>query len=450
MNESIPSVLNYQTSQALFRTNEFNCFPQEGQTAGTNGRFTVRLPQKSIINLSSIRACFNHTVTGLLDGATDFRNALASVPVHTLFKSIQWRVAGTTVAGAGSVHYNQIYHALCRASVSVEGAQSKVDSGYQALALAIDDPIEALGNLPLKARPGALVGNTKSARLVMSDLLGLSRSGSEAYLDTSLFGDVELIFEVAGTESMYVSLGGAAAVNGCAFTLSDFQVNVKCITSISPLYVEMLANRLESKVPIRWPYENYTSTVVSNNRGATLSINTGCLDKVLIVPFSADPDTLVSIVADSINPNKFRFNSGLTKANSNTFRLQTKINNEYYPKSQIQNLVDCASITTEAIFGSGDMSAQNMLFLDYLDASASSVFRSRDAYLSENCVIMQKFCLQEGWAGAKQATGISSNGSQMNIDVSYVLPSGSLVLLAAFYTSYLIYNPATGSTEIEA
>lgn len=448
MNETIPSVLSYQTSSALFRTNEYACFPAEGNQS-VNGRYTVRLPQKSIINLSSIRATFTNTVSGLVDtGAANYRNALANCPVHTLFRSIQFRVGGTTVCGQSSQHYNQIYHALVKASVSETAAKSKCDNGYGALIIPSDDANEAAANAALKGQTGC--GTSKSARLVMSDILGM-RSGTESWIDTSLYGDVEIIFELAGAESMIVH-SATAAVAGAVFTLSDFQVNIKAISSISPLYVEMLASRLQSNQPLRWPFQNYSSTLANNATGCTLSVNTGCLDLIMFVPFNADPNTLANVPADSVNSNKFRFGVGsggtaLTKANANTFTYQAKINNQYYPVKVIQNALDCASITSEAIFGSADMAADNMLFLDYLDASGTTF--NKTAFLTENFILIQKVCgLQEGWAGVKQASGISSNGSQMDINLSYA-NAGSYQLVAAFYTSYLVYDPQSGGVSIE-
>jgi hypothetical protein len=453
MEETIPSILNYQASQVLFRTNEFNVVPAE-TNGNPNGRLTFTLPQKSIINLSSIRVSFTNTVSGLLaTSSSNYRNAIANCPVHTLIKSAQWRVGGTTVAGQGtSNNYGQIYHGLLRASTALDASTSKVDSGYQAMVLQADDadvslpsPGEAL-NAPLKGAPSATTSVTgKSSRLVMSDILGM-RNGNESYIDTSLYGDVQLILELAGNDALYVH-SATAPLAGASYSLTDVSLNVKCVTSISPLYVELLANKLNSKTPIRWLYQNYTSTFANNTTGCTLSVNTNCLDMIMVQPFVENPDTQASLQANSVNSNRFKFSCGLTKANASNFRFQAKINNSYYPIKPISNALDVASITTEAMFGSGDINAQSQLFLGFLDSNSAITF-TKSAFLTDNFVLIMKFCLQEGYV-SKQLSGISSNGSQMNIDLAYS-NCGTYQLVTAFYTSALIYDPSSGSIQIEA
>ena len=442
--ESIPQVLNYSSSSALFRINEFASFPQEGNQSA-NGRYTVKLPQKSIINLSSLRVSFTNTVSGLGDtGVGDYVNTLANCASYKLFRSIMFRVGGTIVSG-NSNQYDQIYSALSRACLSKEVAQSKIDCGYQDFYSFTDEPVEAAANLPLKGRPGV---TTKSAFLTMTDILGLSHSGTEAYIDTSLMGDIDIIFDLNSTIGLTLHKAGAShALSAVNFTLSNFVVNVKCITSISPLYVEMLANRLQSKAPIRIPYENYVSTITNNGTASTLSVNSGCIDKLLVAPFSADPNVAVSLASDNLNQNHYKFDSGRTRTNANSFSYQARINNEYYPKTQVKNALELASITTEALFGGSDASAQNMLFLGNIDADGNVY--NKNQFLSQNCILVQKFCIQEGWAGSKTATGISTNGSMANIDLAYT-NFGSYLLICAFMTSYLVYDPSSGSVNIEA
>lgn len=448
--ESIPQVLSYSHSSSLFRVNEFAVMPSEG-TQNQNGRLTFRLPQKSIINLSSLRIAFQLQITGLTQHAADFSNAMASAPAYSFFRSVQWIVGGTTVCGASSQHYNAIYHALVKSSTSMDACLSKLDSGLQAL-YSLNDDYDGVGNdvesVTITTNPAGANGTTtKTTRLVMSDLLGM-RSGNESYIDTSLFGDVQLVLEIADLSSLYIKLGGNGTSTAIGFNIQNAVCHCKAVTSISPLYVEMLANRLQSNQAIKWPFQNYSSTLNQNGSGGVLSVNTGCLDLLLCVPYNTAPNTVASIPADRLNPAKLRFDSGLTRATANTFRFQTKINNQYYPVKQIEHAFEVPSITTEAIFGSSDMSAQHMLFLGYEDANAENY--SRINFLRENFILIQKLCgIQEGWAGAKQATGISSNGSQMDINIQYA-GFGTHQLICAFYTSYLVYDPASGSVQLEA
>jgi hypothetical protein len=449
MEETIPTILNYNASQVLFRVNEFSIVANEG-TGLPNGRLTFKLPQKSIINLSSIRIAMTNKIEGLVrTGAGNYRNAIANMPVHRFCRSVQWRCGGSIVCGTGSSsNYHQIYEGLLRATSDLNSALSKVDSGYQALVSPADDANESTALSPLKASPAAdsATAYDKSARLVMSDILGF-RNGQETYIDTSLFGDVELILELAGNDILSVASATATA-EGARWSLSDISLNVKCVTSISPLYVELLANKLNSKSPIRWCYQNYTSGFYNQSKGLTLSVNTNCLDMLVVQPFASDPDTFAVVPANSVHPPKFRFGTSLTKASATgTLNYQAKINNAYYPIKPVSTALDVPSITTEAMFGASDAVSSHMLFTGYNDNAGANT-ATKNNFLNENFILIQKFCLQEGYV-SKQLSGISSNGSQMNIDLSYA-SLGSHQLVTAFYTSVLVYDPSSGSVVIEA
>jgi hypothetical protein len=445
MSESIPSVLQYGANQSNFRVNEFACRPQEGEQK-SGGRYTVKLPSKSIVNLSSLRAFFDISITGLSNaGAADYSNAMVPAS-YQVFRSIQFRVGGSTVSGGLLSHYNQVYHAMLRASANVEWTRSRFNENYQVLSSLINDDFnETTSQTSLKAQPGV---TSKSARLCHSDLLGLPHAnGGECYIDTSLFGDVEVIFDLDNTSCLSVARAGTTATSALSlinFTLSNFVVNVKCITSISPLYVELLAMKLQSKTPIRFPFENIVSTLQQNGTAGRLSINTSCLDKFLIAAHNADPTVVAAVAADTLNNNKFKFDSGRTKANAGDTRMQIRIGSELYPKNQIQNAHDLASYTDDALHGI-NASSTNMLYVGY-DDTANAVVYQKAKFLSENCMLVQKYCLQEGWAGSKTLTGISSNGNQLDIEANYA-NFGSYQLLAAFITSQLVYQDGQVSVE---
>lgn len=445
MSESIPSVLQYGCNQSNFRVNSFSCFPQEG-AQNSGGRFTVKLPNKSIVNLSSLKAFYDITISGLSNtGAADYSNAMIPAS-YQVFRSIQFRVGGSIVSGGLLQQYNQVYHALLRASANVEWTRSRFNENYQNLSSLINDDFNETAVLKaLKSQPGV---SSKSARLCHSDLLGLPHAnGGECYIDTSLFGDVEIIFDLDNTSCLSVARAGSASTSALSlinFQLSNFVVDVKCITSISPLYVELLAMKLQSKTPIRFPFENIISTLQQNGTAGRLSINTSSLDKFLIAPLTADPSTLAVVAADTLNSNKFKFDCGRDKTNANTTRMQVRIGSEMYPKTQIQNAHDLASHTDESLHGI-NASSTNMLYVGY-DDTANAVTYSKTNFLKENSMLIQKYCLQEGWAGAKTLTGISSNGNQLDIEANYA-NFGTYQLMAAFVTSQLVYMDGQVSVE---
>jgi hypothetical protein len=448
--EQIPSVLQYGVSQSNFRVNELHSYPQEGnQSAG--GRYTVRLPTKSIINLSSLKASFDIQVTGLQDDAVNWANALIPAS-YMIFRGIQFRVGGSSVSGHLLQHYNQVYHALVRSTCSVDWATSRLAQGYQILVdTTLDDNNEgsATEHTKLKTRPTGFT--SKTARLVLDDFLGLPRGngagmGNDCYIDTSLFGDCEIVFELDYNSCLYTAKAGTGDISKISYNTSNFSVSAKCVTSISPLYVELLSMKLNSKTPIRFPFENVISSIQTNGTTARLSVNTNCLDKFLVAPFNADPNALAVVATDTVNSNKFRFNSALTKSTAGNLKMQLRVGNENYPRQQIKNAFELAVYTDET-FNGANSSSQNMLYLNFND-TLDTYTMNRSNFLSENCIFATKFCLSEGWA-SRNLTGISSSGSQLDIIAEYQ-NYGSYQLLAAFTTAQLVYDPSSGSVSVEA
>ena len=52
----IPDALKYGASHSTIRTNRFRIVPQGSDSAQPNGVFRVRLPEKSLVRLSSLSA----------------------------------------------------------------------------------------------------------------------------------------------------------------------------------------------------------------------------------------------------------------------------------------------------------------------------------------------------------------------------------------------------------
>lgn len=438
--ESIPNVLQYGVSQSMFRTNEMACYPQEGNQS-QNGRYTVKLPSKSIVDLSSLRAVWDLAVSVTAD-ATNYTNA-ALPAAWQLFRSIQFVVGGSAVSGHQCQHYNSIYTALVKASGNIEWLQNHLNEGANVLkGVAFGNEFDNT-NAALNANPTVA---SKTSRMSMNDFLGLPHgNGGDLYLDTSLFGDVSVIFELDNNTCIPSFQGGTGAIGTINFTLSNFVVNVKTVTSVSPLYVELLAMKLKSKSPIRIPFENMISSLQNNGTAARLSVNTSCLDKFLLLPHVENPATNAANPSSStLSINKFTYNSGRDKTNANATRLQVRIGSESYPKQQIQNAMDIAAITEDTISGSA-ADRNNLLFLG-INAGVNAY--NRNYFLADNCVFYQKYCLQEGWAHGKNLTGISSNGSQLDIQVDYQ-NFGAYQLLCAFVTSQLIYDPESGTVSVE-
>lgn len=72
----IPDALRYGASHSTIRTNRFRLVPTGSDTANPNGTVRVRLPEKSLVRLSSLSAYFNATLTGLVADPNNWQSAL--------------------------------------------------------------------------------------------------------------------------------------------------------------------------------------------------------------------------------------------------------------------------------------------------------------------------------------------------------------------------------------
>ena len=96
----LPDALKYSASHSTIRTNRFRLVPQGSDSVSPNGTVRVRLPEKSLVRLSSLSAYFTATVSGLNhDGAgTTWVNALIPAS-YKFFRSVRFYVGGQIASG---------------------------------------------------------------------------------------------------------------------------------------------------------------------------------------------------------------------------------------------------------------------------------------------------------------------------------------------------------------
>lgn len=439
----LPESLKYGCSQSQARVVRATVMPQ-GVSSGTTSAqttFRFKLPEKSLIDLKSLAFYYDYAVSGLTDDAANFSNALLPA-AYKHFSSVKFYVSGAVASNGQCNHYDMAYHALVRASGSEDWVNSRWNNGLIEVMAGAD----ANGTTDLSARPGG--NTTRTAHFTYDDLLGLPNS-KNFVLDTSLFGSAEVELTMSGSTCIKASVAGnvtSAALSGALLgTITNIKAMVDTVVSISPLYVSLLAERLQVDTPIRLPFQNLVTSVVSSSGANRLTLNSSCVDAIIVAPLAADPNAFLANATQAIlNNNRYKFDSGRTIANASQATFQLQVGSDVYPRQPIR-VDECADLTVNSIYGNSSRST-NMLFAA-LAAGASTY--SRLAYLTENCVIIQKFALgEEGWAtGALQ--GIDCSGVSTDIVVNTQNFPGFL-FICALLTSQLVFSPQTSSVSVQA
>jgi hypothetical protein len=449
----LPDALKYGCTHSTIRTNRFRLTPQGSDGADPNGSFRVRLPAKSLVRLSSLSASFITQITGLTYSAgTAWNNALMPSSFK-LFKSIKFIVGGQVCSGQLCNNYDQLYHALLVSSADNQYITSRYNEGYKELITHADDV-----NYPAFAPLATPANGTTSISQyqILSDFLGLPRcNGGGGVIDTSLYNDVEIQFDLNDTSCLSTFAGATGSVAGTSFNLAQFRVEVDCIVSVSPMYVEMMSLRLQDPSPIRFPYQNFVSTISTNTGSNRLQVNTQSLDMFLVAPLRNGWNVLAGGVADRNQPLRYKWDTGLGGAsgsqadqqqyitNEANLRLQLLVGSDTYPKTQIDHALAVPDLTINTLFH-GSLNSKNLFSSGVYNNS--QVF-NRSYGLSDNFVWINNFSLEsEGWA-SKKLTGIDT--SSQNIDIIVQSANcGTNLFMTALITSQLVYSPDTASVSV--
>jgi hypothetical protein len=442
MSDSIPISLKYGASQSQARIVRSTVMPLGSSTGttGSNSSFRFKLPEKSLVDLKSLSIYFDYTLSGLTDDGANHSNAYIPAS-YKVFNSIKFYVSGSAVNSLNN-HYDMVYHALVRASGSQDWVNSRLSNGYHEIMLAGDalNPASTI-----TARPDA--NTTRAAHMTLDDILCLPNTKNHV-IDCSLFGSIEIELTMAANHNIKChntgTLTAAALQSSLQGKVENIQLMVDTVVSISPLYVSLLAERLQVNSAIRIPFQNIFSSVQSNTGSNRITLNSSCVDAILVAPLNSDPNTFLPNGSQSVlNSTRYKFNSGRTVENAGAASFQIQVGSESFPRQPIR-LDRCADLTTNSIYGNSSKSA-NMLYAG-LNAGAQEYKRLN--YLTENCVILQKFGLEsEGWfSGILQ--GINCNAVQTDF-VIQTSNFPSHLFICALMTSQLVFNPATSSVSIE-
>lgn len=459
MTDAIPKSLQYGCQNSQARVVRQTIQPQGVSTGTTQQQTTFRfkLPEKSLIDLKSLSFYYDYVLSGLTDADTNFSNALLPA-AYKHFSSVKFYVSGAVAANGMCNHYDMAYHALVRASGSEDWVNSRWNNGHAEVMVGgdINAALCSLVTRPTTSANGYDAGYvSRSAHFTYDDLLGLPNS-KNFVLDTSLFGTCEVELQMSPNTSIKATRAGSvtAANLGVSLlgTISGINAKIDTVVSVSPLYVSLLAERLQVDTPIRLPFQSIATSVVSNSSNNRLTLNSACVDAIVVCPMAADPNTFPDLAAAGsdavLNAKRYKFDSGRTPANASGATFQIQVGSEVFPRQPLR-IDECADLTVNSIYGNSAQS-RNLLFAGL---AANVQAYSRAAYLTENCVIIQKFMLgEEGWASGL-LSGINCSGVSTDFVVSTsgltAASAGGTLFLAALMTSQLVFNPATSSVSIE-
>jgi hypothetical protein len=437
--DTIPKALQYgvSNSQARVVRQKLQPLGVSSGSSGTSVRFL--LPQKSIIDLRSLAVYYDYTINGLTTDANNFSNAQFP-PTYQHWSSVKFFCSGASSAGSQCNHLDMVHHALVRASCGEDWANSRLNNAYDSL----------IANSGFSADPGA---TSKTLQATYDDFI-LFRSKNYCY-DSSLFGNMEIELTFNDKNILKVTGGGSKVSSGANLATTYAEVNhafssivlaVDTIVSISPLYVSLLAERLQVSSPIRLPFSEVRSVLASNTGSNRITLQSSCVDAVLVAFLNQDPNAGAATASVATRPNVNRYKFSIDSAQKDAMGFQLTIGSEVYPRQSVQKLAEILDGTTNAIYGN-DAHSTNML---YLTISASAAAYTRDAPAAENAIALTKFAIgEEGWATGLLC-GLQTNGVATDCVVNSNSAASSRVLIAVMQTSQIVFDPSTSAVSIEA
>ena len=460
----LPTSLNYTASKSVIKYKRFNVRTLGTNSGGAGSVVRMKLPN-GLINLSSFALCFDLTVSGLVVDAAapiaDYFNV--KMPHgHKLLREVKCFVDNQQVSGKCG-DYDILYNALVKASVGEDWVNSRLNEHAKELIDSADD-FGILKDTPAET--------SKVASYIISDLLGLFRSGDKSIIDTSLWGQVELEFTFNNTSAIAQYVAGNGSNANLQVSFSNIEGFVEKVVQITPVYNQLVNMMLNSrKEPLVYCYQNIVSTINSNGSSARLQCRSQSIDAVVCCPLDPNYNALLSVINPDtqLSAPRYRYNSGRTISQTDALttkncNLQITINGECYPDVPVNNALHISHITTSGLFNHSVYS-QNLLFndisasryarsgtvqpydfmgSDFVDIpQASAPSYNRSAFLNENFVWYQSLSNCEGYLN-KVLTGYDTEGQSAEIIVNHdcIVDGGSL-FVAALTTSCLSLDPVS-------
>ena len=410
-------------------------------------------------------------------GAGNYVNALMPAS-YKFFRAVRFYVGGAIASGGLCNNYDQLYHQLLISSADRAWVESRFNEGYRELFSNSDDVIYTSPATALQSAPTQLGVNpnpSKTQYLTCSDFLGLPRcNGGGGVIDTSLYSSVEVEF-ILNDLSILSTASATANVSGVSWNISNFRVDVDCVVSVSPMYVEMMALRLQDAAPIRFAYQNFVTSISQNTNSNRIQVNSQSVDMLAVSPLRnawATAPSLTGMTNNMMQPPRYKFDTKIGAGSGSvadqqayvtaegTITLQLQVGSDTYPKTQITHALMIPDLTINTLYH-GSLYSKNLFSNGLLNGAATF---QRSYGLSDNFVWINNFSLEsEGWA-TKKLTGIDTSAQNVDIILNSsgfgavaepAAPNGNgatgnFWLITALTTSQLVYDPSTASVSIIA
>lgn len=446
---AIPPQLRYGASQSVCRVQRINNIRPLGADSGSSAAgdsFRFDFPSRQLINLASLQLFFNVTVENLVAAANGVN---ACIPASwKMIRRVVFYIGNTAVSGALSSHHHQLYNALVAASGNSEWLYSSANKNAIEFLLARDEKTDGTFNENNETAPAT----SKTAFMCADDFLGLPRSRNSV-IDQSLWGQLSMQVELADSAVLRIRKTGDgsatdAQVAAVSFRVANMRASVEVIESLPAQYISLLSARLsQTDQPIRLPYMDFRTQIVSNNGSVRTAVNTNCLDAVVAVPLGSAYSTQASVAAGNTAP-VFTYNTGRTLANADALKCQWQVGQSSYPRSQVENGLEVAEITKDSLHGA---SRDSTALLFAAGSNDATIAYSKTNFLTKNYVYYQRLSLNGAGYQDGHLTGVSTNGAGMDIvfnSTNFTGASG-FVLIAHLVTSCLVYSPANASVSVE-
>jgi hypothetical protein len=451
--DKLPASLRYNASKLMLRENNLYIRPGGSDSGVAHSIFRFKMPERSLVDLSSTQLIFDFAMTGLSTTASNWRNAKMPA-AHKLIKYVRTYVNGVICSGGQCNHYDILYSALVKATGSEDYCFSRLESGYQEL-LGPSDEVGSVNAVP--------AATTKSARYVHTDLMGLFRSGQQSIIDTSLWGNLEIEIAFNTPAAILKMWAGTGNDNGAtanvAYQVSSVHLRTNVITQISPIYNQILDLKLkESGSLIRVPFQNFITNVLNGDTANRIQVNSGCVDSVLFCPLGSSYDATnagsrgnIGTTSNCAFPDsaRYTFDTGRTLANANDVSLNVSVGSEQYPRQPYNNALDVAPATTQSFWGES-ADSRNLLYAGLTSEAASVQSYSRENFLTKNFVYNQTFSASKEGYASRILAGLDTSNQSVDITINQtnLIPSSGFAFVAAMTTSMLVYDTQTQSVQV--
>ena len=270
----LPENVRYMVdSMSQYSRNRFRLETVSAETASAGRIVTVNLPEGACLDLSSFRFHFD-ALTNQNGAGADIVYAKLPNDAQTLIQRVEVNLNGIACQ-QGQSEWNTVY------------AMKKLGEGSIDRASSVD---RALSHYEIDANDGV-----DDESLVIADWCGFLGERSTRFLDTSIWGQIQVRITLAPNavlvpKRVAVALGTPLATAGAqtAAEAMSYSINNIFFTidscSLNPIYNKMLRDRLEADdyLPLNYK-EQYTFSLDNITSGASttrFSLSSGSIDKI--------------------------------------------------------------------------------------------------------------------------------------------------------------------------